>query len=119
MLFLTFDAAMKVFMHGARHRGDHATRVSRERDPADRPHPGRLPDRLPDPAHVRARRDSLDGYLGGAIATHVRVGSPLSTHTLFPIYVAALLWAGLWLRDHRVRALLSRRHAHRIQEESA
>jgi hypothetical protein len=49
------------------------------------------------------------GYLGGAIATHVRVGSPLFTHTLFPIYVAALLWGGLWLRDHRVRALLSRR----------
>lgn len=46
------------------------------------------------------------GYLGGAIATHVRVGSPLLTHTLFPIYVAALLWLGLWLRDLRVRALL-------------
>jgi hypothetical protein len=46
------------------------------------------------------------GYLGGAIATHVRVGSPLLSHTLFPIYVAALLWAGLWLRDRRVGALL-------------
>jgi hypothetical protein len=46
------------------------------------------------------------GYLGGAIATHVRVGSPLFTHVLFPIYVAALLWGGLWLRDSRVRALL-------------
>jgi len=46
------------------------------------------------------------GYLGGAIATHVRVGSPLLTHTLFPIYVAAFLWLGLWLRDHRVRAIL-------------
>jgi len=47
------------------------------------------------------------GYLGGAIATHVRVGSPLFTHTLFPIYVAVLLWAGLWLRDRRVGALLA------------
>lgn len=46
------------------------------------------------------------GYLGGAIATHVRVGSPLLTHTLFPIYVAALIWAGLWLRDSRLRAML-------------
>jgi hypothetical protein len=46
------------------------------------------------------------GYLGGAIATHVRVGSPLLTHTLFPIYVAALVWGGLWLRDSRLRALL-------------
>lgn len=46
------------------------------------------------------------GYLGGAIATHVRVGSPLFTHTLFPIYVAALVWGGLWLRDSRLRAVL-------------
>ncbi len=48
------------------------------------------------------------GYLGGAIATHVRLENPLFTHILFPIYVAALLWGGLWLRDARVRALLSR-----------
>ena len=48
----------------------------------------------------------LTGYLGGAIATHVRVGSPLLTHTLFPIYVAALIWGGLYLRDARVRGLL-------------
>ena len=47
------------------------------------------------------------GYLGGAIATHVRVGNPLFTHVLFPIYVAALLWVGLWLRDRRVAALLA------------
>ena len=46
------------------------------------------------------------GYLGGAVATHVRVGSPLASHTLFPIYVAALLWAGLWLRDARLRSAL-------------
>ena len=49
------------------------------------------------------------GYLGGAIATHVRVFNPLLSHTLFPIYVAALLWGGLYLRDARVRALLSPR----------
>ncbi len=36
----------------------------------------------------------LTGYLGGAIATHVRVGSPLFSHILFPVYVAALLWGG-------------------------
>src|SRR5262249_13238732 len=47
------------------------------------------------------------GYLGGAIATHVRVGNPLFSHTLFPTYVAALLWAGLWLRDRRVDALFA------------
>jgi hypothetical protein len=49
----------------------------------------------------------LTGYLGGAIATHVRVGNPLLSHTLFPIYVAALIWGGLWLRDGRVREMLS------------
>ncbi len=48
------------------------------------------------------------GYLGGAIATHVRLENPLFTHILFPIYVAALLWGGLWLRDARVRTLFSR-----------
>lgn len=46
------------------------------------------------------------GYFGGAIATHLRLGNPLFTHTLFPIYVAALLWGGLYLRDARVRAVL-------------
>jgi hypothetical protein len=46
------------------------------------------------------------GYLGGAIATHLRLENPLLTHTLFPIYVAALLWGGLYLRDDRVRAML-------------
>jgi hypothetical protein len=46
------------------------------------------------------------GYLGGAIATHVRLGNPLFSHVLFPVYLAALLWGGLWLRDERVRAVL-------------
>lgn len=46
------------------------------------------------------------GYLGGAVATHVRIGNPLFSHILFPVYVAALLWLGLWLRDRRLRALL-------------
>ena len=48
----------------------------------------------------------LTGYLGGAIATHLRVGSPLPTHTLFPIYVALLVWGGLYLRESRLRTLL-------------
>jgi hypothetical protein len=49
------------------------------------------------------------GYLGGAMATHVRVGNPLVSHVLFPIYIAALIWGGLWLRDARVRQLLGSR----------
>ncbi len=48
----------------------------------------------------------LTGYLGGAIATHVRVGNPLFSHTLFPIYVALVLWGGLYLREKRLRDLL-------------
>ena len=48
----------------------------------------------------------LTGYLGGAIATHVRVGSPLFSHMLFPVYIAVLLWGGLHLRDERLRALI-------------
>jgi hypothetical protein len=47
------------------------------------------------------------GYLGGAIATHVRVENPLFSHVLFPVYVAAFLWLGLWLRDARVRGLFA------------
>jgi len=52
----------------------------------------------------------LTGYLGGAIATHLRVGDPLFSHTLFPIYVGALIWGGLFLRDARVRSLLGPRN---------
>lgn len=48
----------------------------------------------------------LTGYLGGAIATHVRLGNPLFTHVLFPTYVAALIWGALYLRDARLRALV-------------
>jgi len=48
----------------------------------------------------------LTGYLGGAVATHVRVGSPLFTHVLFPIYVGGLIWRGLYLREGRLRALV-------------
>ena len=46
------------------------------------------------------------GYLGGAVATHVRLGNPLFSHSLFPVYVGGLLWLGLWLRDVRVRQVL-------------
>lgn len=45
----------------------------------------------------------LTGYLGGAVASHIRVSNPLLTHTLIPIYVAVLIWLGLYLRDARLR----------------
>jgi hypothetical protein len=47
------------------------------------------------------------GYLGGAVATHYRMGDPLFSHVLAPVYMATILWAGLWLRDRRVSALLA------------
>ncbi|HEX6996351.1 MAG TPA: DoxX family protein [Gammaproteobacteria bacterium] len=47
----------------------------------------------------------MTGLLGGAIASHLRAGSPLLTHTLFGVYVGVFLWAALWLRDERLRAL--------------
>src|SRR5690349_14968438 len=37
------------------------------------------------------------GYLGGAIATHLRLDNPLFSHILFPTYVAAFIWGGLYL----------------------
>ena len=46
----------------------------------------------------------LTGFLGGAISTHVRIEDPFLTHTFFPIYVAALVWGGLLLRNSSLRA---------------
>jgi len=48
----------------------------------------------------------LTGYLGGAIATHVRIGSPLFSHVLFGAYLALFVWGGLYFRDSRIRALI-------------
>ena len=48
----------------------------------------------------------LTGYLGGAVASHARVGSPLLTHVVFPVYVACLVWGGLVLRNAHLRHLL-------------
>jgi DoxX-like family len=48
----------------------------------------------------------LTGYLGGAIATHLRVGSPLFSHLLFGLYLGLMVWGGLYLRDPWLRALI-------------
>ena len=45
----------------------------------------------------------LTGYLGGAVASQVRVGNPLFSQALFPVYFGALIWVGLYLRDVRLR----------------
>ena len=48
----------------------------------------------------------LTAYFGGAIATHVRIGNPLFSHTFFGVYLGIIMWGGLWFRDARLRALL-------------
>jgi len=48
----------------------------------------------------------LTGYLGGAIASHLRLGDPIFTHTLFGLYLGVLAWGGLYLRNDRLRALI-------------
>ena len=48
----------------------------------------------------------LTGYLGGAMASHLRIGSPLLTHVLFGFYLGLMVWGGLWLRDGSLRTLL-------------
>ncbi len=48
----------------------------------------------------------LTGYLGGAVASQVRIGEPLFSHVLFPVYVGLLIWGGLFLREERLRALI-------------
>lgn len=53
----------------------------------------------------------LTGYFGGAVATHVRLNNPLFTHTLFTVYFGILIWGGLWLRNLKVRELLSFRES--------
>ena len=50
----------------------------------------------------------LTGFLGGAVASQLRIQMPLLGYTFFPIYVAVLAWGGLYLRDGRVRALFAR-----------
>jgi hypothetical protein len=54
----------------------------------------------------------LTAYMGGAVATHLRVGSPVLTHMLFGVYLAVLAWGGLYLRDAGIRALLPLRTTH-------
>lgn len=48
----------------------------------------------------------ITGYLGGAIATHARISDPLFSHTLFGLYLALMVWGGLWLRSPPLRALI-------------
>lgn len=48
----------------------------------------------------------LTGYLGGAVATHVRLGNPWTTHILFPVYLGIMIWLGLYLRYRPIRNII-------------
>ncbi|MBN9513779.1 MAG: DoxX family protein [Alphaproteobacteria bacterium] len=48
----------------------------------------------------------MTGLLGGAMASHIRLDHPLLTHTLFGLWLGLIVWAGLWLRDERVRRVM-------------
>ena len=105
-LFLTFDTVLKVLTLTPAIEGTTALGY-----PADRVFPIGVIELVCLALYLIPRTSVLGailltGYLGGAIATHVRVGSPLLSHTLFPIYVAALVWGGLFLRERRLRELL-------------
>lgn len=47
----------------------------------------------------------LTGYLGGAVATNLRLHNPMFSNTLFPVYFGVLIWIGLWLREPRLRSM--------------
>ena len=51
----------------------------------------------------------LTGYLGGAVATHLRIGNPLASNILFPVYIGILVWAGMALIDARIVRLVAGR----------
>jgi hypothetical protein len=53
----------------------------------------------------------LTGYLGGTVATHLRVGNPVFSHMLFGVYLGLMLWGGLFLRDQRLRELIPYRRS--------
>ena len=48
----------------------------------------------------------LTGYLGGAVSIQLRVGNPLFSQTLFPVYFGVLVWLALYLRESRLRSLV-------------
>lgn len=58
------------------------------------------------PATSRLGAVLLTGYLGGAVATHLRLMHPWLSNTLFPIWIGAIVWAGLLLRDRALREVV-------------
>lgn len=57
----------------------------------------------------------MTAYLGGAIASHLRAGSPVFSHILFGVYLGLLMWGGLWLRDASLRTVFPLRTVNRAR----
>jgi hypothetical protein len=99
------DQAAEPRHSGACGGGHRQAGVSGKRDPR----PGDRSARLDAPLHHSADRRPgailLTGYLGGAVASNVRVQEGWFA-ILFPVFFGALIWGGLYLRDARLRALI-------------
>ncbi len=54
----------------------------------------------------------LTGYFGGAVASHFRIGDPLLSNVMAPIYMATIMWTALLLRDAQLRAFVGLRSRH-------
>jgi DoxX-like family len=52
----------------------------------------------------------VTGYLGGAVVTNLRAGSPMFSAVLVPVYFGVFVWAGLYLRDARLRSMIPLRN---------
>jgi len=105
-IFLGFDAVLKVFRLGPAVEGTASLGY-----PLESVHWIGIIELVCLVLYLAGRTSVLGGllltaYLGGAVATHVRISSPLLTHTLFPVYVALVLWGGLYLREERLRELV-------------
>lgn len=72
---------------------------------------------IPRTSHLGAV--AMTALFGGAIATHIRAGSPLYSHVLFGLYLGIFMWGGLWLRDPGTRAVLPFRRRHPVRLQSA
>lgn len=108
-LFLTFDAAMKLASHPEVIEGSQKLGIPAQLAPLTGAILLACVALYAFPRTAALGAVLLTGYLGGAVLVHLRVGDPLLTHTLFPIYVGTIVWLGLYLRDERVRSLLASR----------
>jgi hypothetical protein len=52
----------------------------------------------------------LTGYLGGAVATNLRIENPLFSHILFPVYLGILIWGGLYLTNNKISAIIKNKY---------